>query len=351
MSISKSENLINSHTIMIGNNSLIVISAGITLWLCVISCVINCVNLSNSVILELGFSYFCFVAVRQPSSLRTLEQTWVSKKRYQSCTSTNQQTTTMMLTAGTRQYEDGLIDAVTVRDHTRLRSFLSARGDVNVRGRKEDTALMIATSIGDIAAVELLLKYNADVNAANQYGITALHLAAAVGRAEILKLLLQNDAIQRPDRHGSYPIHEAASHGFIECCRLLVKYHGEINAVRPDGQSALHIAAACGQTECVQALIQMGAVANPTDRWGRTPKRLSRRRSTAQLLGQETERRSAESEYQRVLQGLVQRHSRGPSRCGSQSGSRVQSREGSRRTSRRQSLTTLLETTPQFARA
>ncbi|KAK2158814.1 hypothetical protein LSH36_163g00018 [Paralvinella palmiformis] len=80
--------------------------------------------------------------------------------------------------------------------------------------------------------------------------------------------------IRRVDVQGSHVVKLlfSASNGDLTALRRMALAGNNMEAVDYDGRSALHLAAAEGQLECVRFLLEKCKVdANPKDRWGQTP--------------------------------------------------------------------------------
>uniref|UniRef100_A0A8C9WLM4 Ankyrin repeat and SOCS box containing 15 n=1 Tax=Scleropages formosus TaxID=113540 RepID=A0A8C9WLM4_SCLFO len=98
---------------------------------------------------------------------------------------------------------------------------------------------------------------------------TAMHEAARVGCDDIMMLLLRNGGrVTERDGHGVTPLGVAAENAHAEVLEILI-YHGKgtdafsvPNRKAPNGDSVLHDAAASGNPDCVDLLLQNGANAN-----------------------------------------------------------------------------------------
>ncbi|TVY94089.1 Serine/threonine-protein phosphatase 6 regulatory ankyrin repeat subunit C [Lachnellula willkommii] len=63
-----------------------------------------------------------------------------------------------------------------------------------------------------------------------------------------------------PDRDGTTPLMIAASHGSVDCLKVLLKHNVPINAqIFGSGSTALHLAITASSSECVIALLKAGA--------------------------------------------------------------------------------------------
>jgi ankyrin repeat protein len=199
------------------------------------------------------------------------------------------------------------------------------RGD---SGYKQNTPLAVAASSKNLEMMKLLIKSGADVNARNGElaGVTALEIVIAPSQEEkvsskddvrasarsrriaAVRLLLDNGAeAGRTSRLGGCPLAVAAGVGpveivamllksgapvigkgaldqpMVECARFrnpmaaeimekLLSNGGKVNTVfAPNGDSALHTAAANGNLPVARVLLEHGAKVETLDRFGATP--------------------------------------------------------------------------------
>jgi ankyrin repeat protein len=115
------------------------------------------------------------------------------------------------------------------------------------------TPLIRAAKAGDSAAVQLLLAHGALADLPNNLGITPLMAAAGVGSTTIdIRARFRNEQ------------------QCIATGRLLVAAGADVNALRDNGQTALHGAAQFGWTQFVKVLAEAGARLDVKDRNGAT---------------------------------------------------------------------------------
>src|SRR5437763_1778514 len=117
-----------------------------------------------------------------------------------------------------------------------------------------------AAQKGDLAAVKKLIAQGADVNVAQGDGMTALHWAADRGDSTMAEVLLKAHAnVRSTTRIGNYtPLHIASRTGSGAIVRALVNAGADVKAPTGTGATALHLAAAGGNTEAVVALLDHG---------------------------------------------------------------------------------------------
>ena len=95
--------------------------------------------------------------------------------------------------------------------------------------------------------------------ATDKDGNTPLHRAVARGHKECVEALLQLDApIMLRNAAGKTALHLALEGGRLSIARIFIE-HVSVFATTKDGDTPLHIAAASGHKECVEALLQLDA--------------------------------------------------------------------------------------------
>jgi ankyrin repeat protein len=100
-----------------------------------------------------------------------------------------------------------LLNACRMDAWAQVKTLLAKGANVNVKGERRMTPLMIASIKGKLDIVKLLIAKGADVNAANFTGLTALHLAAGAGSNACVEYLLQKGAKRdASDSHGTTPM-------------------------------------------------------------------------------------------------------------------------------------------------
>lgn len=116
------------------------------------------------------------------------------------------------------------------------------------------TPLIRAAKAGDAASIQLLLEHGAIADLPNSLGITPLMAAAGVGSTTIdIRARFRNEQ------------------SCIETAKLLLAKGADVNAIRNNGQTALHGAALWGWNEFVRFLAGNGANLHAKDKDGITP--------------------------------------------------------------------------------
>jgi ankyrin repeat protein len=150
-------------------------------------------------------------------------------------------------------------------------------GNVNLRGRKEQTPLHLAISeLGRSRsdAVSFLLKHGADVNSRNGDLCTPLHLAAKCELLEVSQLLLESGAdIDARNDKGETPLHQLLEHRYPEeyentddvdpldprLVRLFVENSANVEAQDKGRTTPLYLAIERKSCEAARILLEHGA--------------------------------------------------------------------------------------------
>jgi ankyrin repeat protein len=140
------------------------------------------------------------------------------------------------------------------------------------------TPLMWAAMRNDLSMIEILLKWKADVHMKDHEGLTALHYVARQGAYECAELLLKAGCqVDIKDYAGRTPLidfcfHSRAQVDQIPLFRLLVNSGGDVHC-KSDRRhwTCLHMAAAAGNTDILQLLLDRGVDVNARNKDGNTP--------------------------------------------------------------------------------
>jgi len=167
----------------------------------------------------------------------------------------------LVITACGSTRADSYVDffrAVNV-DNDRTVSELLARGfDPNTKSESGQVALFLAMrDDAPKVAAALLASPALNVDAANATGETPLMMAALKGRLDWAKKLIERGAkVHKP---GWAPVHYAATGPNTELLAMLLDRGADINALAPNRNTPLMMAARYGPENNVKLLVQRGA--------------------------------------------------------------------------------------------
>jgi ankyrin repeat protein len=208
--------------------------------------------------------------------------------------------------------------AAELGHQTVVKKFLSSS---EVRPDIEDadgwTPLFWAVDSGWDAIVAVLLNNDrVDANHKDRFGQTALSIAARMGDEDVTKALLSKKGteVDIPDATGWTPLIQAAKNGSEAVLGLLLENGGaniDPNHQDTAGQTALHWAAAMGNTKAVRTLASHPLInVNLTDMVGRSPMCRAAARGhvavVAVLLHARADVNTEESSHQTALRAAVE---------------------------------------------
>lgn len=164
-------------------------------------------------------------------------------------------------------YEDFII-AVNNDRVPQIREFLARGVDPNTVGPNGEPALVLAARAGYTGTVDALLAAKANVNARSAVGDSAIMAAALNGHLDLVKKLRSRGAeINNP---GWTPLIYAATGGQDAIVEYLIAEGANVNALSPNGTSALMMAVREGKGSTVTLLIAKGADVNQRNQTGGT---------------------------------------------------------------------------------
>jgi ankyrin repeat protein len=154
-----------------------------------------------------------------------------------------------------------LADAADKLERSKVRTLLAARADVNAAQADGMTALHWAAYQDDVDLAKMLVRAGANVKAANRYGVTPLSLACTNGNATMVEMLLKAGADPNaPLPGGETPLMTASRTGSLAVVKTLIAHRAAVDSKdERRGQTALMWAAAEGNADVVQALIDADA--------------------------------------------------------------------------------------------
>lgn len=184
-----------------------------------------------------------------------------------------------------------LLEAAVRGNPVVIEKLLKAHAEVNAGNGDGQTALLILSRTSNVAAAKLLLSHGANVNVAEHWHEqTPLMWAAAESQPAMVKLLLDHGAkvdarshlnhwtrmvtaeprAQMREVGGFTPLLYAARQGCLECVKLLVGAHADVNLPDPEGVTPLIMATTNFHFDVGAFLVTRKANVNSWDWWGRT---------------------------------------------------------------------------------
>jgi ankyrin repeat protein len=185
-----------------------------------------------------------------------------------------------------------LLEAAVRGNPVVIERLVKAGADVNVGNGDGQTALMILARTSNIAAAKILIGHGANVNVTEHWhSQTPLMWAAAESQSGMMKLLLDHGAkpdtrsllnhwarmvtaeprAQQREVGGLTALLYAARQGCLECVKLLVDKHADLNLPDPEGITPLLMAVQNFHFDVGAYLVGRKAIVNTWDWWGRTP--------------------------------------------------------------------------------
>jgi len=173
----------------------------------------------------------------------------------------------LSMAARADMYEDFII-AVNNDRAAQVKEFLAKGIDPNTVGPNGEPALVLAARANYTATVDALLAAKANVNARSAVGDTAIMAAALNGHLDLVKKLRARGA----DIGGSgwTPLIYAATGGHDAVVEYLLAEGANVNAVSPNGTSALMMAVREGKVSTVTLLLAKGADVHQKNQQGGT---------------------------------------------------------------------------------
>lgn len=166
----------------------------------------------------------------------------------------------------------GLVSYSYVSDDA-VHAAIYSGAQVDSRNEAGQTPLFLATQCAYCNGIETLLRYGASANIPDYKGRRPVHVAAMLPQyADAVVQLLWNGGseVAVGDHEGYTPLHLAAAVGNTACVNFLVHCGASVNARSHDGDASLHLAITAGHEESVKALLMCGAHVDVRASDGRT---------------------------------------------------------------------------------
>jgi uncharacterized protein len=164
---------------------------------------------------------------------------------------------TWCISASADAYVD-FFRAVSVDNERTVAELLGRGFDPNTKSESGQVALFLAMrDDAPKVAAALLASPALNIDAINAMGETPLMMAALKGRVDWARKLVERGAkVQKP---GWSPVHYAATGPSTELLAMLLDRGADINALAPNRNTPLMMAARYGPEDSVKLLVQRGA--------------------------------------------------------------------------------------------
>ena len=115
----------------------------------------------------------------------------------------------------------------------------------------------------------LLSTKEKSLNCTDSDGRTLLHLAVRHGQTHAVALLVQEGGapINRANKAGETPLHQACQYGRMNIIRFLLDHGAGVNLGDGKGNTPLHVAAVKNKKDVAQALLEYGAAMDSRNGW------------------------------------------------------------------------------------
>ncbi|KAL2797210.1 ankyrin repeat-containing domain protein [Aspergillus keveii] len=167
-------------------------------------------------------------------------------------------------------YGHTLLHAAAQRNYTKAAKLLIAAGASPSSESEADwdggaTPLVLASKNGHLPILHILLDHGAKPEECSHSDVSCLHHACEEGHTHIVEALLDHDADANSLAFDiASPFHVAVAGRHADVVRILLANGAKVNALRrrvSGGITALQTAAANVDVECVQLLLDAGAIA------------------------------------------------------------------------------------------
>ncbi|XP_046548425.1 protein fem-1 homolog B-like [Haliotis rubra] len=129
--------------------------------------------------------------------------------------------------------------------------------DINSRGSRKKTPVMVAAAEGHKDVVEFLVNHGADLSLVYSSGSSTLHIASLGGHLEVVKYSVSENKVDINSRgwRMKTPVMVAAEMGKKDVVEFLVEHGADLSLVYDGGSSTLHLASAEGHLEVVKYVV------------------------------------------------------------------------------------------------
>lgn len=151
--------------------------------------------------------------------------------------------------------------ACTKRNDNILRMLLKAGANLNAKDNKMFTPLFYAIQFENASAVKILLEAGCDSGTVDYFNRSPLQFSCMIGNLEIFDLLIEHlglskELVNQQTSDGWTLLMEAVQFKNYNIAEKLISYGAETTLVDSRGLLALHLAAHCNRTDCLELIIR-----------------------------------------------------------------------------------------------
>ncbi len=138
---------------------------------------------------------------------------------------------------------ESFLSAASAGKKDTVELFLKAGMDINARGKKRETALMLVAANRDIELMKFLVGRGADVNAQNSDSYSALMFISSLGYPEVAKFLIGKGAdMNAKNSNGETALMLAVLHDNLDVTKVLIDKGADVHARDNKGRKAIDYA-------------------------------------------------------------------------------------------------------------
>eukprot|EP01084_Bolivina_argentea_P022025 40912_1 len=158
-----------------------------------------------------------------------------------------------------------------------VKLLLSNGIDVNIKGTRDMTALLVVCQNGYLSTAQLLLDIeNIDLTATDINGNNALMYASMNGSFQIAELLIKKEMnVNHTNKNKGTALSFGVLYGKENLVEYLLSNGANIDSQDQHGNTAMHFAATCGYSKIITLLKTNGAKMDVANEQCKTPKQMS----------------------------------------------------------------------------
>ncbi|XP_046548423.1 protein fem-1 homolog A-like [Haliotis rubra] len=148
--------------------------------------------------------------------------------------------------------------------HLEVAKYIVSKGKVNInsRGWKKKTPVMVAAANGHKDVVEFLVEHGADLSRVYGGGSSTLHLASFGGHLDVVRYIVAQNKVNINSRgwKKKTPVMVAAEMGEKDVVEFLVEHGAYLSLLLASGNNILHLACKGGHLEVVKYIVSQNKV-------------------------------------------------------------------------------------------